>query len=339
MNREDKNISLNALTLFVKKEMENVNICEAKEKARIFVEDFFGISTLDYTLNLNKNILDDLNKRKEEFFEKLEKLKKHFPLEYITNKKYIYESEFFVQEGVLIPRIDTEVVIDEAIKRIIKDIEEKIEKNETLNLNILDLCAGTGVIGISTFKGILDYLNEIKYMKSVNIYTYFIDISDIALRVLKINIDNILFNDSNYNRFNLQKKVFIMKSNLFEDYVKNINIDDERFKFDYILSNPPYIKKEELDYLPEDVKKEPKLALDGGENGLDFYIKILDEAKNVLKNDGKIFFEIGMFQAEDILDYLNEINKKSENKYIVEKILKDMEGRDRVLQLKFKRNE
>lgn len=337
MNREDKNISLNALTLFVKKELENANICESNEKARIFVEDFFGISTLDYTLNLNTNILDDLNERKEEFFEKLEKLKKHFPLEYITNKKYIYESEFFVKEGVLIPRIDTEVIIDEAIKKIIRDIEGKIEKNETINLNILDLCAGTGVIGISVLKGLLDYLNEIKYMKNVNIYIYFIDISDIALSVLKINIDNILFNDFNYKRFNLSKKVFIIKSNLFEEYIKNVNVDDERFKFDYILSNPPYIKKEELDYLPEDVKREPKLALDGGEDGLDFYIKILDEGQEVLKNEGKIFFEIGMLQAEDILDYIDKINEKSGyNKYTVEKILKDMEGRDRVLQLKLK---
>ena len=328
-NNEKNEVSLNALKLFVQRELENEKIDDAEQKAKIFIEDFLDINKTEYILKLNEDIFEILNKRKEEFFNKLSKIKQNIPIEYIINKKYIYESEFFVKEGVLIPRTDTEILIHESMKSIIKDIDCKIKEDKNIKMNIVDLCTGSGVVGISVLKGVLDYLNKKSYNKELKIYFSFVDISDIALEVVNINIKKILLEDEKYKRFNLKDKLFIIKSDLFEEFNKS----SLNFYFDYILSNPPYIKKSDLKNLAEDVKKEPVIALDGGDDGLEFYKSILKSGLKYLNKDGKILFEIGMDQAEDIIDIVNNINK--ENKiYSIEKILKDMEGRDRVLKIK-----
>ena len=322
-------ISLKGLKEFVEIELKNKDIKEAEEKAYLFIMDFFSIKSKgDYLIKKDKDIKDEFKLKANDFFEALEKLKSNTPLEYITNKRYIYNANIYVNESVLIPRYDTEIIIDEALKDIYKDIDKKNKKDK---LDILDLCTGSGVIGINVYKCILEYIKEKNI--DIDINMYLLDISKEALKIADINIKN-----------NVEEKyidnIHIIESNLFN------NIDD--IKFDYILSNPPYIKSGDIKLLDKDVLKEPLLALDGGRDGMKYYREILDEANMFLKDSGVIFFEIGYNQADDINMYIDKINKdnlvsnfnnekKDIYKYIVSKVVKDIEGRDRVLKINIKR--
>lgn len=322
-------ISLKGLKEFVEMELKNKDIKEAEEKAYLFIMDFFSIKSKgDYLIKKDKDIKDEFKLKANDFFEALEKLKSNTPLEYITNKRYIYNANIYVNESVLIPRYDTEIIIDEALKDIYKDIDKKKDKDK---LDILDLCTGSGVIGINVYKCILEYIKEKNI--DIDINMYLLDISKEALKIADINIKN-----------NVEEKyidnIHIIESNLFN------NIDD--IKFDYILSNPPYIKSGDIKLLDKDVLKEPLLALDGGRDGMKYYREILDEANMFLKDNGVIFFEIGYNQADDINMYIDKINKenlvsnfnnekKDIYKYIVSKVVKDIEGRDRVLKINIKR--
>lgn len=323
-------ISLRGLKEFVEIELKSKNIKEAEEKAYLFLMDFFKISSKgEYLLNKDKDISNEFKLHSNNFFEALEKLKSNIPLEYITNNRYIYNANIYVNENVLIPRYDTEIIIDEALKSIYKDIETKKEE-----INILDLCTGSGVIGINIYKCIIEHLKEKNMEMNINnINIYLVDISKAALEVTKINVkDNI---EDKYI-----DNVHIIESNLFNN-LSNI-------KFDYILSNPPYIKSSDIKSLDKDVLKEPLIALDGDEDGIKFYKEILNDAHKYLKNNGVIFFEIGYNQADDINTYIDEVNKNnlilSFNdtevdiyRYIVSKVVKDIEGRDRVLKINIKR--
>ena len=130
----------------------------------------------------------------------------------------------------------------------------------------------------------------------------------------------------------MQNKVTIQKSDLLSEKIKEINenrdIEDKRV--DLIISNPPYIRTDVLSTLQEEVKKEPKLALDGGKDGLDFYNRIIKEAKEVLKPNGIIIFEIGYDQLNDIKHIVNE-NKE----FKMLESFKDYGGNDRVVICRF----
>lgn len=353
-------ISLYALKEFVKRDLENENINEAEEKAYIFVMDFFNIETKkDFIIKKHEDISNFLEKDGKRFFEALEKIKK-MPIEYVTNKKYIYDSFFYVKEGVLIPRNDTEIIIDVSVKDIkrnilnqLDELEKNKEKENNINLNILDLCAGSGAIGVSVLKEILKFLNSEDIKKrlenlnigyeDLNINFCFIDISDIALDVLNINIKNILLNNKEFEKFNLINKIIVLKSDLFEELnkalekYKEVNGKDVMpdYKFQYVLSNPPYIKTKEVELLSSDVKCEPHLALDGGKDGLDYYKKILITGKEFFKKDSKIFFEIGYNQAEDISEIIKNINEENALNFNLKRVIKDIEGRDRTLEIEY----
>lgn len=358
--KENTRISLYALKEFVKRDLENEEINEAEEKAYIFVMDFFNIETKkDFIIKKHEDISEFLEKDGKRFFEALEKIKK-MPIEYVTNKKYIYDSFFYVKEGVLIPRNDTEIIIDVSVKDIKKNIlnqldelEKNKEKEHNINLNVLDLCAGSGVIGVSVLKEILKFLNgkDIKRRldnldiscEDLNINFCFIDISDIALDVLNINIKNILINNKEFEKFNLINKIIVLKSDLFEELnkalekYKEVNGKDVMpdYKFQYVLSNPPYIKTKDVELLSSEVKCEPHLALDGGKDGLDYYKKILITGKEFFKKGSKIFFEIGYNQAEDISDIIKNINEENALNFNLKRVIKDLEGRDRTLEIEY----
>ena len=211
-----------------------------------------------------------------------EKRMKHIPLGYIFGKTNFYGYDLMVNENVLIPRLDTEILIETAIKEI------KSRENAT----ILDIGTGSGAIAI--------VLN-----KETNAKTIAVDVSEKALEVAK---QNAITNNA---------EVEFIHSNLFENLGK--------IKVDFIVSNPPYIESSVIAGLDKEVRdNEPILALDGGEDGLDFYRVIVKEAKNHLNPNGMLLFEIGYNQGEA----LKELMK---NGFKNVKVIKDYGNNDRVV--------
>ena len=208
------------------------------------------------------------------------------PLQYITNNQEFMGLNFFVNENVLIPQPDTEIIVEETLKKC----KELFLKNG--KIRILDLCTGSGAIAVSLSNFLGD---EAEVFAS--------DISTKALEVAK------------YNNGKNNTNVRFIESNLFE------NIQEQ--KFDIIVSNPPYIRSDVINKLSKQVQNEPHLALDGGEDGLKFYKKIIEQACNYIEN-GYLILEIGYDQKEDVENLLKENKNYSEIKTI-----QDFSGNDR----------
>ena len=236
------------------------------------------------SLDLINHLHDKLTEEQETKYKELIKLRlDNMPIQYITKSVNFYGLELYVDNNVLIPRFETEELVDNTIKTL---------RNKFNNPKVLDLCCGSGAIGLA----IKSRMPEAD-----------ITISDISKDALNV---------AERNSKELGLDVTIIESDLF----KNINE-----KFDCIVSNPPYIKdNEEI----EDIVKnnEPNIALYGGEDGLFFYEEILKNAKNYLNDNFLIAFEIGETQKEDII---NLANKYLENIEIESK--KDLSNRDRMI--------
>jgi len=233
------------------------------------------------TINLDSDLTDI---EYVEFTKYIEQIIDGKPLQYITQKQEFMGMEFFVNEDVLIPQPDTEIV--ETVLDICKRYSNQ-------SLRILDLCTGSGAIAISL-------------SKILNTQVFASDVSTKALEVAEKN--NVLNNS----------KVEFIESNLFEQ------INGE--KFDIIVSNPPYIKNEEIKLLSKQVQNEPYIALAGGEDGLDFYRKIIDEAYKHINKNGYLCLEIGYDQKEDLIKLI----KQNEN-YEYENCIKDLSNNDRCI--------
>lgn len=210
------------------------------------------------------------------------------PPQYVTNKEYIYGNEFFVNNNVLIPRQDTETLIEIAIN-IVKCREYK---------TMLDLCTGSGIIGISVV---------------TNTDIQDVVLSDVSTDALKIAKKNIELN-------NVQDRCHVLESNMFEKLYKMNN------KYDIIVSNPPYLTKSEMKEISEFVSKEPSLALYGGKDGLYYYRKIFEEAKNFLNSNGTIAVEIGYMQAKDVIEIIT-----NHKEYTDIQVIPDINNKDRVV--------
>lgn len=191
--------------------------------------------------------------------------------------------DFYVDENVLIPRNDTEILVEEVIE-ICKEEGKK---------DVLELCVGSGAIAISLAK----------YLEDVNLLG--VDISEEVVEVAKKNAKNLL----------KDKAIQFIKSDMFE------NVEG---KFDVIVSNPPYIKTRVIKEY--NLKFEPKLALDGGEDGLEFYNIIINEGYKYLKTNGIIALEIGYDQREEVESLI-----RNSGKYGGYYSLKDLGGNDRVI--------
>lgn len=220
-----------------------------------------------------------------------------YPLQYLTHKQYFYNEIYYVDENVLIPRADSEILVEKAIEYI---------NNEDMK-NVIDLCTGSGALGISISKN-----TNIEKMT-------LIDISLGAIKVAKRNIQ----------KNGVSDKVTVQISDLLNEKISEIKDDSEK-RVDMIVSNPPYIKTSVINTLQEEVQKEPHLALDGGKNGLDFYLRIIKEAKEVLRPNGILIFEIGYDQLSDLKDII----KENEEYNLLESV-KDYGGNDRVVVCRF----
>lgn len=249
-------------------------------KVKILISFITGIKK-DVLINYEDvKILDN---KLEMYIYNLNKIIKGLPIQYITKKQEFMGLDFFVDENVLIPQPDTEILVEEVLK---------ISKLFNKKINILDLCTGSGAIAVSLAK----------YIKDVNIIA-----TDISENAIKIAEKNAIKN-------NAENKIKFVVSDMFK------NIENE---FDIIVSNPPYIETKEIEKLSKEVKNEPIIALDGGNDGIKYYKIIADNYNKYLNVGGYLLLEIGYNQGESV----SKLFKNSE-------IKKDLSGNDRVILVK-----
>ena len=228
--------AINKATIKLKTE----KIDNPKLKARLLMQ-FILNQTRQYIMVYDEKKLT--REQEEKYFKNVEKIIKGIPLQHITHQQEFMKMNFYVNKDVLIPRADTEILVEEVIQ-IAKKIKAK---------KILDIGTGSGAIAISLAK----------YIKDSQITA--IDISRKALEIA----------EQNAKKNEVDKKIAFLSSNLFEQLPKE--------KYDIIVSNPPYIKREIIKTLDEEVQQEPNMALDGGWDGLDFYRKIVHQSYEFLK--------------------------------------------------------
>ena len=240
------------------KELEEISSTPRLD-VETLLQKVLGVDRLYILLNLDRVLSND----EEQLFNKfIEERLNNRPIAYIVGNREFMGLDFYVQEGVLIPRPDTEILVEEVIE-LAKDKGK---------VNILDIGTGSGAITVSLAK----YLENAKVTS--------VDISDIALEIGKRNaMEN-----------KVADRIDFIKSDLFSALDKNL-------KFDIIVSNPPYIKREVIETLDKQVKDfEPYNALEGGIDGLDFYRAITTQAKDFLKEGGILAYEVGHDQSEDV---------------------------------------
>ena len=240
-------------------------------------------------LYIHLNLHKELTKEQLDSFNKMiqDRLKGR-PIAYIVNNREFMGLDFYVEEGVLIPRPDTEPLVEEVIE-LVKGKE---------NLKIVDIGTGSGAITVSLAK----------YIKDCQVYS--LDISD---KALSIGLKNAISNK-------VEDKINFIKSNIFS------GIEDKGLELDVIVSNPPYIRRADIETLHTQVKDyEPYIALEGGEDGLNFYRDITRESVKYLKDKGILAFEVGHDQAEDVSEILKH------NGYTNIYTKKDLQGIDRVV--------
>ena len=256
------------------KDLLNHNIQTAKIDAEVILADVLKISRVNLITKQNTV----LNQGQEDLFAKLIKRRKQQePVAYILNKKEFWNENYYVDKRVLIPRPETEILIEMLLKKV---------KDKSKVFQILDLGCGSGCLLISCLK---------EFNKSLGLG---IDISSLALEVAKKNIQT--------HKINSRAK--LLKLDLFKLDIKK--------KFDFILSNPPYLTSSEYRNLSKDVKDyEPKQALVGGFDGILYYKKIISFSKSSLKKNGFLALEIGDGQYKEIKKLLTNHSFRILDKY------------------------
>jgi len=258
----------------------------------------------------------------------IEGIKPHMPIQYIMGRTRFCGLDFIVNEAVLIPRPETELLVEESLKlaknchcegvpagrpkqsnisdsfRLLRQPTDKLQfpRNDDVDLRILDLCTGSGCIAIALAEALTKNVSNCKMIAS--------DISEDALEIAR---ENAVLNG-------VVDKVEFIKSNLF-DSVAGL--------FDIIVSNPPYIAANEFGELQKEVLREPRIALDGGRDGLDLYRRIIPAAPRYLNAGGYLLMEIGFGQRQGV----EEIVNSSGGLKILE-VKKDFAGIDRVVVIK-----
>ena len=291
MISKDSNImsTINDLLDYGKKQLELSGNEYAKYERKVLLEHVLKVNYMYMLMNGDETVPED---RINEYKRLIELRCGHYPLQYIIGEAHFMDYTFFVNENVLIPRNDTEVLV-ETVNELL-DNPQILSENRNGGLKVLDLCCGSGCIGIS-FKL---YHRDTKLTLS--------DISKDALAVARKNLERHGIEDADINC-----------GDLFEN-----NTDS----YDIILCNPPYIESAVVETLMPEVKDyEPHIALDGGEDGLDYYKRIIDESIAHLEDNGYIFFEIGYNQGKAVSDLM-------ENRGFSDvKLVKDYAGLDRVV--------
>ncbi len=260
--------------------------------ARLIVCHILDLEPSQLFLRLDEELSDEVAVKLES---QLRRRQSGEPVAYITGERGFYESVFKVSEATLIPRADTETLVDDAVREL-RDLA-----GETEEIKILDLCCGTGCIGISVANALASSFKRITLTLS--------DVSERALEVCRANADSLITEKS--------IDVSIIRSDMFNDIRETA--------YNAILSNPPYIRSSVIPSLEKQVRFEPHMALDGGEDGLDFVRIIADDASRHLVPGGLLEIEIGYDQADEASLLL------AQSGYSDMTVLKDLGGNDRVV--------
>lgn len=298
------------------KMLESQNIEEPILKSKIILSKCILKPKEYLIIHEDEEIMPEIEK---DFFDKIERLSKNVPLQYITNTQEFMGIDFFVNENVLIPRSDTEILVQEvkkyidnmeSIKNSIKcNVESNIKNSQKTNqfnnrtnekpIKLLDMCTGSGIIAVTLAKMCSKTNNNTKIEITA------VDKSEKALEVAK----------KNAKLNNVQEQIKFVKSDMFT------NLNE---KYDIIVSNPPYIETEVIKTLSKDVQNEPQMALDGRQDGLYFYRIIVENIEKFLNKNGRIFVEIGYNQKDTVTKIFEQKVKKVE-------CIKDLAGLDRVI--------
>jgi len=267
-------------------------IVNPEKEAEILLSYSLEMSRSEIYLNSDK-VLKDIEKTQLE--KKIQKRIEKIPLQYITEHQEFMGMDFLIEKGVLIPRSETEILVEEVIKKL---------KNYKYsdNLEVADLGTGTGVIAISIAK----------FIDNITIYA-----TDISKKSLQIALKNAQKHDC-------EDKIIFLHGDLFEPFIGRI----KKNSLDEIISNPPYIDSYDFRLLPPEIKdNEPKIALSGGIDGLDYYRKIIRKSPKYLKKNGFIALEVGVGQAKKVKEL---ILKENNFKQDIE-IINDYLGIERVV--------
>ena len=262
---------------------------ECSVDAWYLLEFVTGLDRTAYFLKPDEKITDEQGSLYKAY---LEQRAQHIPLQHITGVQEFMGLEFAVNEHVLVPRQDTETLVECVLSYV------------QPQMKVLDMCTGSGCI-------LLSLLLELPQALGTGV-----DVSEGALCVAK----------ENRKRLGLEQRAELIQSDLFSaDYFRK-NSGNDHMEYDMLISNPPYIRTEDIEGLMEEVRfHDPVLALDGKENGLYFYEKITEQAGTYLKPGGWLMYEIGCDQGMDV----SEIMKKNGFEQI--EIKKDLAGLDRVV--------
>lgn len=273
--------------------LKEAQIEDAGIDAWILLEFVTGISKTSYFANMQQELSKDMENK---YFHNISKRGEHIPVQHITGEQDFMGYRFKVNEHVLIPRQDTETLVEEALC-IIRP-----------NMSVLDMCTGSGCILLSLMK----YASE--RCDTQGIQGKGLDISQKALEVAKENASNL----SIAARF--------VQSDLFQ------SIKGTTEKYDLIVSNPPYIRTTVIEQLQTEVKcHDPYIALDGKEDGLYFYRKIISESVFFMQKGGHLIFEIGFDQSSDVVGLMERAGYENIC------VKKDLTGLDRVVSGRYNR--
>jgi protein-(glutamine-N5) methyltransferase, release factor-specific len=281
------------------KQLMDSDIADATRDCKILYCYMMDIPFSKIILEYQKVLQDRLC---DKYFELIDRRSKGEPVQYIMGCQEFMGLEFIVNENVLIPRQDTETLVEDALEIIntgsLRGEDMDVKRKEW---DILDLCTGSGAIGVSLAR----IANKVNVTCS--------DISEGAIKVAK----------ENAQKHGLTKSMKFEQGDLFKPFNKHFH----KQKFDMIISNPPYIKSSVIPTLQKEVcEHEPLSALDGGESGLDFYERIVSGVGSHLKKGGVLLLEIGNDQGEAVSGLLSR-----NGEFTSIRVLRDLAQRDRIV--------
>ncbi|MCD8337474.1 MAG: peptide chain release factor N(5)-glutamine methyltransferase [Lachnospiraceae bacterium] len=308
---------------------------DAAVDAWYLLEYVTGISRAMYLADRDRKLSEE---QRDAYAALVNKRGAHIPLQHLTGEQEFMGLPFLVSEAVLIPRQDTETLAELALGKIKARLysgaaPEKAKvglhsgavRKKTDVYRVLDLCTGSGCIAVSIAK-----LADMEPEKGSRLEIYASDLSEEALAVARENARR-LGADVRFFQSNLFAQIPVpadgSEKPMSADHFETMMPADSRSGYDLIVSNPPYIRTQVIEELSEEVRlHEPRLALDGGKDGLEFYRRIISESREYLRLGGWLLLEIGYDQGADVAGLMRQ------NGFSDVRVSKDLAGNDRVVE-------